>query len=78
MSSELSRKPNEVDDSKRTFFHYLRRRNASERASMLVATLTFTALAVPFFVGFTSIDWELATVDGKKIGAWRWVDTGGK
>lgn len=40
--------------------------------------MTFAALAMPFFVGLTSIGWELATVDGNKISAWRWVDTGGK
>lgn len=54
---------------------------------MIMAALTFAALASPFFVSAqpdafekesAAIGWELATVDGNKIGVWRWIDAGGK
>lgn len=51
-----------------------------------MAALTLAALAAPFFVSVQPassgenpmIGWELATVDGNRIGAWQWIDaTGG-
>lgn len=86
MSSQLTTDPFDRHASHRSVFHYLRHQNASERASTIMAALTLAALAAPFFVSVQRaspvenpmIGWELATVDGNRIGAWRWIDaTGG-